>query len=287
MVDAARIAVTSMSDIAEPRTSGQEDRRRAVRPPSVLLGALEQQRALAELVGFGMSLPLFRLMPAGDGHPVLVLPGFMADDASTAALRSVLRSRGYRVHRWGLGRNLGPRASVVDGLVSRLDAIHGESGRAASLVGWSLGGIYARALARWRPRAVRRVITLGSPFRMRPGDRSNASRLFDWLNPGPHLPHPVSSLDERPLPVPSTAIYTRTDGVARWHLCIEAEGPLAENIEVRGSHCGLGHNPAVILAITDRLAQPEGIFRRFRPPRAAAALYPPPTWWRDTADWSR
>ena len=281
MVDAARMAATSMTDIAEPRTNGQG--RRAARPPSILLGALEQQRALAELVGFGVSLPLFRLMPTGDGHPVLVLPGFMADDASTMALRSVLRSRGYRVHRWGLGRNLGPRASVVDGLVGRFDAIHRQSGRPVSLVGWSLGGIYARALARSRPRAVRRVITLGSPFRMRRGDRSNASRLFDRLNPGPGLRDPLA-LEEPPLPVPSTAIYTRTDGVARWHLCIEAERPLAENIEVRGSHCGLGHNPAVILAIADRLAQPEGTFRRFRPPRAAAALYPRPTWWRDVTD---
>ena len=266
-----------MTDTAEPRTTGRA--RPAVRPPSLLLGALEQQRALAELVGFGVSLPLFRLMPAGDGHPVLVLPGFMADDWSTVALRSVLRSRGYQVHRWGLGRNLGPRAAIVDGLVHRLDAIHRDSGCSVSLVGWSLGGIYARALARWRPQTVRRVITLGSPFRMRAGDRSNASRLFDRLNPGPGVPHPVS-LEEQPLPVPSTAIYTRTDGVTRWHLCIEAEHPHAENIEVRGSHCGLGHNPAVILAIADRLAQPEGSFRRFRPPRAAAALYPPPAWWR-------
>jgi pimeloyl-ACP methyl ester carboxylesterase len=270
-----------MTDTAEPRTTGRA--RPAVRPPSLLLGALEQQRALAELVGFGVSLPLFRLMPAGDGHPVLVLPGFMADDWSTVALRSVLRSRGYQVHRWGLGRNLGPRAAIVDGLVHRLDAIHRDNGCSVSLVGWSLGGIYARALARWRPQAVRRVITLGSPFRMRAGDRSNASRLFDRLNPGPGVPHPVS-LEEQPLPVPSTAIYTRTDGVTRWHLCIEAEHPHAENIEVRGSHCGLGHNPAVILAIADRLARPEGSFRRFRPPRAAAALYPPPAWWRAVGD---
>jgi pimeloyl-ACP methyl ester carboxylesterase len=268
---------TSMTDTAEPRTTRRVQA--AVRPPSLLLGALEQQRAVAELVGFGVSLPLFRWIPAGDGHPVLVLPGFMADDWSTVALRSVLRSRGYQVHRWGLGRNIGPRAAVVDGLIGRFDAIHRDSGRSISLVGWSLGGIYARALARWRPQAVRRVITLGSPFRMRPGDRSNASRLFDWLNPGPGLPHPVV-LEEQPLPVPSTAIYTRTDGVARWHLCIEAEHPRTENIEVRGSHCGLGHNPAVILAIGDRLAQPEGSFRPFRPPRGTAALYPPPTWWR-------
>ncbi|MGH9112811.1 MAG: esterase/lipase family protein [Acidimicrobiales bacterium] len=192
----------------------------------------------------------------------------------------MLRSRGYEVHRWALGRNLGPRAAIVEGLVRRLDRIQRDSGRAVSLIGWSLGGIYARALARGTPDAVRQVITLGSPFRVRPGDRSGASRLFDMLNPRPSLPHPVE-LEEQPLPVPSTAIYTRTDGVARWHLCIEAQHPMAENIEVRGSHCGLGHNPAVILAIGDRLAQPEGSFRPFRPPWGAAALYPKATWWRD------
>lgn len=250
-----------------------------VRPPPVLLGVLEQQRALAELVGYGVSLPVLRRLPAGDGHPVLVLPGFMADDWSTVALRSVLRSRGYEVHGWALGRNLGPRADTVEGLARRLEAIHQDGGRPVSLIGWSLGGIYARRLARWKPDAVRQVITLGSPFRMRSDDRSSASRLFDRLNPRPHVPHPVG-VDVGPLPVPSTAIYTRTDGVARWHLCIEAEHPLAENIEVRGSHCGLGHNPAVILAIGDRLAQPEGSFRPFRAPWGTAALYPRPTWWR-------
>lgn len=267
-----------MSSRPERRTSAGV--RPAVRPPSLLLGALEQQRALAELVGLGVSLPLLqRRIPGGDGHPVLILPGFMADDWSTVALRSVLRSRGYEVHRWGLGRNLGPRAATVEGLVRRLERIHHDRGRTVSLVGWSLGGIYARALARGRPQAVRQVITLGSPFRIGPGDRSSASRLFDRLNPRPQ-PHPLD-LEDRPLPVPSTAIYTRSDGITRWHLCIEAEHALAENIEVRGSHCGLGHNPAVILAIGDRLAQPEGSFRPFRPPRGTASLYPKPTWWRD------
>jgi pimeloyl-ACP methyl ester carboxylesterase len=254
-------------------------RRSSVRPPPLLLGALEQQRALAELVGYGMSLPVLRRMPAGDGHPVLVLPGFLADDWSTVALRSVLRSRGYEVHRWGLGRNLGPRVALVDGLDRLLARIHGDTGRRVSLVGWSLGGIYARALARWHPDAVRQVITLGSPFRMRPGDRSNASGMFDRLNPGPQLPR-LEDIETEPLPVPSTAIYTRTDGVTRWHLCIEERHDRAENIEVRGSHCGLGHNPAVILAVGDRLAQPEGAFRPFVPPPGLASLYPPPTWWQ-------
>src|SRR5918994_5089959 len=176
-----------MSDPAE-RGAGSE--RPGVRRQALLLGAFEQQRALAELVGFDVSLPVLRRMPPGDGHPVLVLPGFLADDWSTVVLRSVLGWWGYEVHRWGLGRNLGPRAATVDGLVRQLDRIHRNRGRTVSLVGWSLGGIYARALAQWRPDAVRQVITLGSPFRMRPVDRSRAARLFDVLNPPPRLPHP-------------------------------------------------------------------------------------------------
>lgn len=266
-----------MNAPVERETSSE---RPGVRRPSLLLTALEQQRALAELIGFGVSLPVLRRIRAGDGHPVLVLPGFLADDWSTVALRSMLRSWGYEVHRWGLGRNLGPRAATVEGLVSRLDRIHRDSGRPVSVVGWSLGGIYARALARGWPNAVRQVITLGSPFRIRPVDRSSASRLFDALNPLVRRSRLVN-LETWPLPVPSTAIYTRTDGVARWHLCIEAQRPQAENIEVRGSHCGLGHNPAVIVAVSDRLAQREGSFQPFRPPRGMAALYPQPTWWRD------
>jgi pimeloyl-ACP methyl ester carboxylesterase len=271
-----------MSDPAErARNHGN---RPGIRPRSVLLGALEQQRAVVELMGFGVSLPvLARRIPVGDGHPVLVLPGFMADDHSTLALRSVLRARGHDVHRWRLGRNVGPSLTTVEGLLRRLERIHGDSGRTVSLVGWSLGGIYARALARWRPGAVRRVITLGSPFRMGPGDRSAVSRLYARFNPQPGPPHPVD-LEVGPLAVPSTAVYTRTDGIAPWQLCIEAEHPMAENIEVRGSHCGLGHNPAVVLAVGDRLAQPEGSFRPFRPPPGTGLLYPRPTWWCDPVE---
>jgi hypothetical protein len=128
---------------------------------------------------------------------------------------------------------------------------------------------------------VRQVITLGSPFRLREGDRTNASALAD------RLAHRFVAMSEdaalpederRPLTVPVTNIYTRTDGVVRWHVCIDTEGPQRENIEVRGSHTGLGHNPAVVVAITDRLAQREGEWRPFRPPRHLAQLYPRPEW---------
>ncbi len=103
--------------------------------------------------------------------------------------------------------------------------------------------------------------------------------MFEALNPTPHLPL-REEVEGVPLPVPSTAIYTRSDGVVRWQLCIESRHPRAENIGVVGSHCGLGHNPAAVLAVGDRLAQPEGSWRPFAPPRHMALLYPPPAWWQ-------
>jgi pimeloyl-ACP methyl ester carboxylesterase len=245
-------------------------------PPRLLLGVLEQQRAMAELAGYVVSLPVLRRMPRGDGHPVLVLPGFLASDRSTVALRSALRSRGHAVHRWGLGRNLGPRPAVAEALVDRLDGLHRAAGRPVSIVGWSLGGMYARVLARRRPEAVRQVITLGSPFRMRPGDLPGST--FDALDPQLRAAR-RDEAEGLPLPVPSTAIYSRSDGVVRWQLCVESHRHRAENIEVVGSHCGLGHNPAAVLAVGDRLAQAECSWRPFSPPRHMALLYPPPAWW--------
>jgi hypothetical protein len=253
---------------------------RCVRAPSPVLLALEQL-AVLEFGAFLASSPFLRAAGRGDRHPVLVLPGFAASDRSTVPLRNVLRSHGYWVHGWGLGRNVGPTADIVEGLEKRLVTLNERHGVKVSLVGWSLGGIYARELARLHPEAVRQVITLGSPFRLREGDRTNASALANRLS---HLFVPMSDdaawpEDERPpLTVPVTNIYTRTDGVVRWHVCIDSDGPQRENIEVRGSHTGLGHNPAVIVAIIDRLAQPEGEWRPFRPPRHLTHAYPRPEW---------
>jgi pimeloyl-ACP methyl ester carboxylesterase len=241
-----------------------------------------ESRAVFELGAIAAASPLLRVMGRGDNHPVLVLPGFLAGDPSTAPLRSVLRSQGYWVHGWQLGRNLGPTADIVDGLIDRLRVLHDRHGRPVSLIGWSLGGIYARRLARRYPEQIRQVITLGSPFRITPADRSAASGLYDRLSPS-HVPligEAFPGMDAGPLDVPTTAIYTRTDGVVRWWQCIESVGPERENIEVRGSHSGLGFNPAVILAISDRLAQPADDWRPFRAPLAARHLFPRPADWR-------
>jgi pimeloyl-ACP methyl ester carboxylesterase len=150
-----------------------------------------------------------------------------------------------------------------------------------SVVGWSLGGIYARELARAYPELVRQVITLGCPFRLRDEDSSSADRLYKRLAPrvDPFPGRDQREHDRDPVPVPTTSIYTRTDGVVRWHACIDEVGPTSENIEVRGTHAGLGFNAAALWAISDRLAQPEGEWRSFRRPAGLAHLFPRPASW--------
>lgn len=235
-----------------------------IRPPSKFLLAMEF-RALPELGGFLASLPLLTLTaPRGDGHSVLVLPGFITSDRSTIALRNFLRSKGWDAHGWELGRNFGPIAGVEEGMIRRVEELYAKSGRKVSLVGWSLGGVYARQLAKAMPDKVRQVITLGSPFQGDPR-ATNAWRLYEMTS-GHKVAdreHHMGGKIAAPPPMPTTAIYTRTDGVCFWKNCMEVETEIAENIEVEGSHCGLGHHPAAVYAIADRLAQTEGQWKKF------------------------
>jgi pimeloyl-ACP methyl ester carboxylesterase len=148
-----------------------------LRPPSRTLMFLEG-RAVNEFGAFLGALPLLSLAPRGDGHPVLVLPGLIASDMSTRPLRSFLRNRGYAVRGWEQGRNLGLRPGVQDGLTDLLEEMNDTHGRKVSLVGWSLGGLYARQLAKMMPERVRSVITLGSPF-AGPPHSTNAWRVYE------------------------------------------------------------------------------------------------------------
>ncbi len=247
------------------KNGGREKRRREhlqPKPPSPWLAAAEP-RAVFELSWFAQTLPLLRLSKRGDGHPVLVLPGFLGGDASTAPLKRLLRSLGYDARGWLQGQNLGLRPGVELLMIRRLRDLHLSSGRRVSLIGWSLGGIYARELARQHPDAVRQVITLGSPFNL--SMRANhAWKLYELLS-GETI-DAQSELFERvgrPLEVPATAVYTRTDGVVAWQCCLQESGPTAENVEVYGSHSGLGHNPLALEVIVDRLAQPPGEWLAF------------------------
>jgi pimeloyl-ACP methyl ester carboxylesterase len=258
-------------------TSARSANPRPVRAPSRLLTAMET-RAIGERLTMSMAAPILERLPRGDRHDVLVLPGFLGDDRSTAALRDVLDHLGYHTRGWGLGTNLGPTRKIVTGLFELFTSMAGGN-RRVSIVGWSLGGVFGREVARVVPESVRQVITLGSPIHMVDGDRSAPSDLWDRLehmHDADFMRNRPPERDRGPLPVPTTSVYTRTDGIVHWSTCLIERGPVAENVEVRGSHCGLGFNPAAVMVVADRLAQRDGEWARFRPPLCARALFPRP-----------
>lgn len=228
--------------------------------PSRWLTLSEPVRSLLDVQQMLVSLPWLMSARRGDRHTVIVLPGLMTSDDSTQVLRSYLQLLGYRVHGWSLGRNVGPTRAVTHELPEAVTRIAQESGGRVSLVGWSLGGIYARNLAHRRPAQVRQVITLGSPYRAA----------------GSRLPAALARRNRSaaPLTVPSTSIYSRQDGVVSWQHCIEPVGPRSENIRVRASHFGLGFDPYTLWAIADRLAQPADSWRPFKAPLPLRLWYP-------------
>jgi pimeloyl-ACP methyl ester carboxylesterase len=247
-----------------------------LRPPSKTLMFLEG-RAIHELGAFFGALPLLSLAPRGDGHPVLVLPGLVASDTSTHALRHFLKSRGYAVKGWGQGRNFGLREGVQQAMVDLVHELSDTHGRKISLVGWSLGGIYARQLAKIVPDHVRSVISLGSPFAASP-KATNAWRVYEMASgrSAEEEDHRFGGSLSEPPPVPTTAIFSRTDGICAWQGCVEKPSAMAESIEVESSHCGMGHHPAVVYAVADRLAQPEGQWAPFDRSGWRSLVYPDP-----------
>jgi pimeloyl-ACP methyl ester carboxylesterase len=256
-----------------------------VGPPSVLLRLLES-RAVFEFGAYAAASPWLRHIGRGDHHPVLVLPGFTGDDRSTRSLRATVAANGYRAHGWGLGTNFGPSDRVLEGMHERIEELHERHRRKVSLVGWSLGGVYARELAREHPDLVRQVITLGSPFRLRRTDRSSVSWLTDRLSSNFRdevLRLALAEADKPSLPIPSTAVYSRTDGVVRWHSCIDTDSTQHENVEVYSSHSGLGWNPSALFVVLDRLAQREGDWKPFHAPLPLRGWYPRPASWHAVA----
>jgi len=246
-----------------------------IKRPSVFLFAAEGVRALVELGSFYASQPLLKKVGEGDGHPVLVLPGFMASDRSTQPLRQLLNKVGYDARPWDLGVNYGS-VEYVDRNIERIQHIYRNTGRKISIIGWSLGGVYAREIARQCEGQVRQVITLGSPFGGLK-EKNNASWLYRVISGQrvEDIEHDFIAEMLKTPSVPTTAIYTKGDGIVSWQHCIELEeGPHTQNVQVKGSHCGLGVNPSVILCVMDRLAQLEHAWQRFEPEWYKGFFYP-------------
>tara|TARA_R110002072_G_scaffold1780_10_gene14843 strand:- start:71044 stop:71733 length:690 start_codon:yes stop_codon:yes gene_type:complete len=219
---------------------------------------MEMPRAMMEFASLGPSLLSLHAVPRGDGHSVFVLPGFMGSDVSTTFLRQYLDTKGYKTSGWGLGTNLGlGRVGGFPALLKKFEEVFERAEQAeVSLVGWSLGGNFARRLAREVPDKVRQVICLGSPIS--DPSQSSAYSTFERLNSVEYARDAIDRYKERnlePMPVPSTAIYSKTDGVVPHEFAREQVSAQTDNIEVTGSHSGLVVNPQVFRLVGQKLAQ--------------------------------
>ncbi len=245
--------------------------------------SLLEWRALAEIAVLPFTWPLLAQAPKGDGHPVLLLPGFMADESSLVALKSYLRGRGYDVQTWGLGRNVGFQRRHAEALEQKIRHLHHQTGRKVSLVGWSLGGVFALYGALQARECVRGLITLGSPVSVDP-EGSQSPPLVKALYR--MIAHPMGAdvhvmqprakmLREHQLPdVPMSCLYSLSDGVVPpQEATIMGDPTRCENIRVAGSHTGLGFNAMVLAIVADRLAQPEGQWAPFKPAGAPGLVY--------------
>ncbi len=253
--------------------------------PSALHSLLEM-RVFNEIATLPMAWPwLVQSTPMGDGHPVLLSPGFMGDEGSLAALKMFLESRGYEVHTWGMGRNTGFKARNAQALEQKIRHLHHQSGRKVSLVGWSLGGVFSMYGALEAPECVRQLVTLGSPVTMDPSVGSQTAKFISKLyrlvahplGPSVHVMQPrVKRLRGRELPagVPITCMYSISDGVVPpQEATINGDPSHCENIRVYGSHVGLGFNAMVLAILADRLAQPEGQWKPFEPQGMSGMVY--------------
>ncbi len=243
-------------------------------PPWWLVAS--EGRAFWEFAGGMLSVGLLkRMVPQGDGHPVLVLPGLGASDLSTKLLRGFLDDLGYVTYAWGGGRNKGVNPNASSAVNARLHRIFHTHQRKVSIIGQSLGGVFAREVAKSSPELVRQVITLGSPFTGHPL-ASSGVRLYEWLS-GDR----IDALDfnqhlqirEKP-PVPTTSVYSKLDGVVAWRCSIETEQSESENIHLRGAtHCGMGANPTALYVVAKRLAQTPQPWAAWQPRGVERLLY--------------
>ncbi len=252
--------------------------------PDRLFSLTEPARMMFDYVAMKFYQHLLMTLPKGDGHSVLIVPGFSASDDSTRPLREYLNSRNYETCGWQQGFNLGWRTDLLKGLKKIALQEYEKSGQKISLIGQSLGGVYARELAREIPEAVRHVITLGSPICDSSGEASSINTLYKALNPEDNLDpgeknehHKIKLIMSQPPPVPTTAVYSKYDGIVQWQACVQyGKHEMAENVEVNCSHCGMGFSPLIFYVLADRLSQPKDQWRPFTRRGLLKMLIPQP-----------
>ncbi len=245
----------------EFRTQGigqDADGRPDLAPPSWLLTAGEAVRFPTE---YAASWLLDRLptKDVGHGRPVLVLPGFGATDRATGRLRAHLGQRGWTTYGWEVGPNHGLTDTVIDGVLKRFDEVYAAEGRPVDVVGWSFGGLLARWVAHERPTQVRSVVTLGSPWRPE-GERTRTTPLFERARRTHGLSERAEQVVDQlrgTLPVPTTAIWSKTDGIVGWRGCRVDEDETTRNVSVPSSHLGMASNPFALAALVEALSEGE------------------------------
>jgi pimeloyl-ACP methyl ester carboxylesterase len=193
-------------------------------------------------------------LPRGDGHAVLVLPAALRGDGLTREARSLLARLGYAAYGWDLGIDFGPTPRLVRGCQRRLAALAARHGP-VSLLGFSMGGLFARWLAVRTPWLVRRVITVGSPFRSPLASTALPSGLLCSLWGGAARVRSLAATIARPLRVPGTFLYSRRDGLVAWECCRDPM-PASDNVEFSGCHISMVRSPEVLRIVGDRLARP-------------------------------
>jgi pimeloyl-ACP methyl ester carboxylesterase len=227
------------------------------RPP--LRHFLREAAALVELRWKSLHPPKFDGRRVGNGHPVMVLPGFLSSDQSTLVLRRALEAAGYKVYGWGLGLNWGARSDLLDRIEAQL--ARASRKEPVTLIGWSLGGLYAREVAKRQPHRVARVITLGSPFS---GDirANNAWRLYEMLNDHKVDRPPIEARVAEKPPVPTFAIWSRSDGIVA-PACARGEPhECDEAIQIECTHMGFMTQPCAIQAVLAVLARSIRIYEQ-------------------------
>lgn len=222
-------------------------------PPGLLAG-LAEVRAGLQVPRLLVAGPRLARAPRGDGGVVVDVPGWLAAEVTNAPLRRFLILLGHDACGWGLGVNRGRPERDARLLARKVLAAAEESGRPVALVGWSLGGLIAREVARQHPDAVRRVVTYGTPVVGGPTHTVGARRY------GPDESQRITRLAERldaehPIQVPVTAILSRRDGIVSWQACIDRTSRDVEHVEVRSTHLGLGLDPDVWSVVADRLSR--------------------------------
>lgn len=220
------------------------------------LATLLEVRAPFDWASLVFRAPELATAPRGDGRPVMLLPGYRADEASLRPLSRYLEYLGYETHDWGLGRNRGDVENDVVRVALRCSQIRGSrNGEAPTLIGWSLGGVVAREVARLHEPEVREVITMGTPIVGGPKYTTVAARFAELANLDlDKFEQEVHQRNLMGIRQPVTSIYSKSDGVVDWRASVDTYNPQALNLEVRSSHFGMGGNASIWLLVAQVLA---------------------------------